>query len=116
MVGEDMNGEDANFGVGKAQGVDDVKDAVDSMIDATFGVMAETGGEVANEDRGPVLLDIVNMFDERVQALEGARGEVAEGIDRGALEASLRRWGAARDRAVERYESETGGTWERAAG
>ena len=116
MVGEHVNGEDANFEIGKVQTVDDVKDAVDSMIDATFGVMAETGGEVANEDRGPVLLDIVNMFDERVQVLEGARGEVAEGIDRGALEASLQRWGAARDRAVERYEGETGGTWERAAG
>ncbi|MCY4502865.1 MAG: hypothetical protein OXE57_15040 [Alphaproteobacteria bacterium] len=116
MVGEHMNGEDANFDLGKVQTVDDVKDAVDSMIDATFGVMAETGGEVTNEDRGPVLLDIVNMFDERVQALEGVQGEVAEGIDRAALQASLHRWAAARDRAVERYEGETGVTWERAGG
>ena len=116
MVGEHMNGEHTNFDLGKVQTVDDVKDAVDSMIDATFGVMAETGGEVANEDRGPVLLDIVNMFDERVLALEGAQGEVAEGIDREALQASLHRWAAARDRAVERYEGETGVTWKRAAG
>ncbi len=115
MVGESGNGKDTNIDPGKVQSVDDVKEAVDSMIDATLGVMAETGGDAAKEDKGPVLLDLVNMFDDRVRVLEDARGGDDEGLDRVALAASLGRWIAARDRAVERYVGETGQSWERAA-
>ena len=96
--------------------MDDVRDAVDSMIKVTLGVMERMGGDPVMDDRRPVLLDLVNMFDERVQALEGGREGNAEEFDGEARAASLRRWIAARDRAAERYEEETGQAWGRPGG
>ena len=114
MVGERKNEEDAKFDLGTVQSLDEVKEAVDSMIDATIGLMAETGGGAAGADRPQLLQDLVNMFDERVQAAEGelaGEGEAAEGA--GVRLGTLR---AARDRAAERYKRETGRSWERATG
>lgn len=111
-----MNGKNNNFDPAKVQSLDDVREAVDSMIDATLGIMTETGGDAVKNDRGPVLLDLVNMFDDRVQALEDARDGNGGEWNGEALEASLARWIAARDRAVERYEGETGLGWARAEG
>ena len=114
MVGECRNGKDANFDPGSDQSIDDVGQAVDSMIDATLGVMTQTGGDLVEGDKGAVLLDLVNMFDDRVRVLEEGRVTVAEGEDSDALEDSIGRWRAARDRAAERYSGETGLNWERA--
>lgn len=116
MVEDRGNGKDTNFDSGTVQGVDDVKEAVDLMVDAALGVMTETGGDLVQDDKGPVLLDLVNMFDDRVRALEEVRGTPAEVDDGDALEASIVRWAAARDRAAERYSEETGISWERSSG
>ena len=104
MVEEIQNRKDSGDGLVPNQTVENVHEAVDMMVDATLKIMEETGGDVSKGDRGPVLHDLVTMLDDRLVQAEGEEAS-EERV------AGLR---AARDRAAERYEAETGISWERA--
>ena len=91
-----------------------VQEAVDLLIDSTLEIMEGSGGEATKQDREPVLRDLVNLFDERVQA--GERESVSEGQDAEGAGLRLRMWRDVRGRAIERYERETGQTWRRTGG
>lgn len=103
MVDEIRNGKDSGDEFVMNQTVGNVQEAVDMMIDATLKIMEEAGGDVSKPDRGPVLHDLVSMFDDRVMQAEG---EEASPDRVGALR-------AVRDRAAVRYHGETGLVWQR---
>lgn len=87
-----------------SQSGENVQEAMDMMIDATLKIMEEVGGEASKPDKGHVLHDLVGMFDDRLAQAEAEEQASPERI------AAL---GVARDRALERYERETGLDWAR---
>lgn len=114
MVEELRNGENTSVGLAGNQSEGNVQEAVDLLIDSTLEIMEGSGGEATKQDREPVLRDLVSLFDERVQA--GERESVSEGQEPEGAGVRLRTWRAARDRAVKRYEAETGRSWQRSVG
>ena len=91
-----------------------MQEAVDLLIDSTLEIMEGSGGDAVKQDREPVLRDLVNLFDERVQA--GEREAAGDGQQLEGAGVRLRTWRAARDRAAKRYEAETGRSWQRSDG
>ena len=104
METEMRNGKDSGDGLAANQTEVNVHEAVDVLIDATLKFMGKAGGEASKLDIGHVLHDLVGMFDDRLAQAEAEEQASPERI------AAL---GAARDRALERYENETGLDWAR---
>ena len=114
VVGELGNGENTGVGSAGNQSEGNVQETVDLLIDSTLEIMEGSGGDAVEQDREPLLRDLVNLFDERVQA--GERESVSEEQESEGAGVRLRTWRAARDRAVKRYEAETGRDWQRLDG
>lgn len=104
MVEEVRNEQDNGDVLAADQTEVNVHEAVDVLIDATLKFMGDVGGEASKPDKGHVLHGLVGMFDDRLAQAEAEERASPERI------AAL---GAARDRALERYERETGLDWVR---
>ncbi|MCY4320531.1 MAG: hypothetical protein OXE76_15430 [Alphaproteobacteria bacterium] len=112
LVGEIRNGRNTSIDSVENQSEGNVQEAVDLLIDSTLEILEDSGGNAVREDREPLLRDLINLFEERV----AENGTDSEAEDAEGIGVRLRTLRAARDRAVERYERETGQTWRRPGG
>ena len=82
----------------------------EEMVNVLVEGIAPKGSRLAG-DRGPVLDDMANMFDEQARSAAGERESVEGPEASGRLEARIAELEAMRARAAAMYREETGEEW-----